>query len=178
MLDKRLLSDFKIFSDVAQEKLEAIARKCEVHVLAPDEEIFLQNQPARHIYGLLKGVVELFIIFTEKVLIKEVDYEESIVVKHEERERPIVVDTIEPGEVFGWSSMVFPQAEWTATARCIKPSEYFSIPADDLRAIFKNDPGLGYLFMERLNGIISHRLHNRTEKLIEGWGEAFESHRI
>jgi hypothetical protein len=41
-------------------------------------------------------------------------------------------------------------------------------------AMFDADHTMGYLLMRRMADIISKRLKNRTEKLIETWVEAFD----
>ena len=51
----------------------------------------------------------------------------------------MVVDTIVPKEIFGWSSLVQP-GRWTATARCVKPGRIVVIPAAKLKGILEGDP--------------------------------------
>jgi hypothetical protein len=53
-------------------------------------------------------------------------------------------------------------------------SRIFAIAASDLNAMFDADPGLGYRVIKRMANIISKRLKNRTDKLIEAWVEAFD----
>jgi CRP-like cAMP-binding protein len=60
------------------------------------------------------------------------------------------------------------------TARCTEPSRVFAIPAAEMMAMFDADHTMGYLLMRRMADIISKRLKNRTEKLIETWVEAFD----
>jgi CRP-like cAMP-binding protein len=62
----------------------------------------------------------------------------------------------------------------TVTAECSEASRVISIPADELKSMFDMDHTLGYIVMRRLGDIIAKRLRNRTEKLIETWGEAFD----
>jgi hypothetical protein len=40
--------------------------------------------------------------------------------------------------------------------------------------MFEKDHTLGYTVMKRLADIIAKRLQNRSDKLIETWGEAFD----
>jgi len=64
------------------------------------------------------------------------------------------------------------------TSSCSIPTRIFSIRATNLKAMFEQNPALGYVFMEKLAEIISQRLQKRTDKLIEAWGEAFEIDRV
>jgi hypothetical protein len=40
--------------------------------------------------------------------------------------------------------------------------------------MFAKDHTLGYAIMKRLCDIVAGRLRNRTDKLIEAWGQAFD----
>jgi CRP-like cAMP-binding protein len=80
---------------------------------------------------------------------------------------------VTPGKIFGWSALVSSRIR-TVTAQCAQASTLIALPADGLRDLFAKDPTLGYLLMSRLCDIVAQRLKNRTEKLIEAWGEAFE----
>ena len=83
------------------------------------------------------------------------------------------MNTIPRGAVsaIGW-------ARWSATARCTSPAKVFAIPAAALEALFEDRPELGYRFMRRLGGVISQRLHHRTDKLVDAGGEAFDGETI
>jgi CRP-like cAMP-binding protein len=172
-MDINKLSMFEIFSDVSQDTLSAIAGICNILECEENEIIFHQDDPAKEFFGVLEGEVELNLIYREKVMTKQIiDYEEAIVSKYEIQERPIVADIIGSGEVFGWSS--FFDSGWTATAKCSRKTKLLFLKVSELKAMFEKDNELGYLFMTRLAGLISKRLHHRTDKLIEVWGEAFE----
>jgi len=178
MIDKSLLSGTSILSEINGESLEEIARKCEVLECEPQHTVFRQEESATKLFGLLAGEIELVFMFKDRVLKTDIEYEESILSKYEILERPLVIDTVGPGEVFGWSSLVVPHGRWTATARCSKRSRLFFVDADHLRSMFDRNPALGYLFMTRLGGIMSQRLEQWTAKLIEAWGQAFEVHEL
>ncbi|MDD2315757.1 MAG: cyclic nucleotide-binding domain-containing protein [Desulfobacterales bacterium] len=177
MINKEMLSKMKIFSGVQGEKLSEIASKCNLMETKANDVIFKQGDEARDFYGLLEGEVELSLVFKDEFLRLDIRYEYSIVAKREIIEKPIVVETIHPGEVFGWSSIVT-DGRWTAGARCSKPSRIFSIPAKIFKSILDKDPSLGYAVMQNLNEVVSSRLQHRTDKLIEAWGEAFDLNKI
>jgi len=175
--EKNLLAGFKFFSDVAPDALEMIAQKGEVLELEPEEVIFHYKEPAEHFYGLLKGEVDLSIVFTDSVLKTDIEYEESIQASLVEEEKWIVVDTVYPGQVFGWASLVGP-GHRTVTAQCTEASRVIAIPAADLKTMLADDHSLGYMIMTKLSNIISNRLKVRTDKLIETWVEAFDADKI
>lgn len=173
MPKKNLLAGFSFFSDVRPETLEAIARKGEVLEFKARDIIFKVDEPAAHFYGLLEGKVDLILIFKDKVLKTDIEYEEAIQATMVDEEKEIIVDTVAAGQVFGWASIVGTPKR-TVTAECSQDCRVIAIPADHLKAMFDQDHTLGYTIMNRLCDIVAGRLRNRTDKLIEAWGEAFD----
>ena len=102
-----------------------------------------------------------------------VEFEEAVHARMVDQEKQIVVDTVFPGQVFGWASIIG-DGRRTVTARCMEASRIFAIAAADLNALFDADPSMGYRLIKRMANIISKRLKNRTDKLIEAWVEAFD----
>ena len=173
MLDKNLLSKFNFFSDIPEDKRSAMAELGELREYKVDDIIFRDGDTADSLCGVVAGEVELSLIFKDQVLKTDIKYEEAIQSRFEIIEKPIQVATVIPGQIFGWSALVSDRRR-TLTARCSKPSQIFSLAGDRLRALFEKDYELGYTIMTRLSDIIAKRLRDRTDKLIETWGEAFE----
>ena len=146
MTQNNLLADFKFFSDLAPDTVEMIARKCEVLELEPEEVVFHYKEPAEHLYGLLKGEIDLSIVFTDRVLKTDIEYEESIQASLVDEEKWIVVDTVYPGQVFGWASLVGPGLR-TVTAQCTEASRVIAIPVVEFKAMLEADHTLGYKIM-------------------------------
>jgi CRP-like cAMP-binding protein len=176
-MGKNLLAGFKFFSEVVPETLEMIVQKGEVLEFGPGDVIFHFDEPAEHIYGLLEGEVDLSIVFVDKVLKTEIEYEEAIRARMVDEEKSIVIDTVFPNQIFGWASLVGP-ARRTVTARCKETCKVIAIAAADLNAMFAKDHSLGYVIMKKLADIIAKRLKMRTDKLIETWVEAFNGDTI
>lgn len=173
MPDKDLLSGFKFFSDVAPEALSTIASKCEEQDFKAGDIVFRYEEPAEYFYGLIEGEVELSLVFTDRVLKTEIEYEKAVHTQMVNQEKKIVVDTVYPAQVFGWHCIIG-SGQRTVTAKCTQPSRIFAISAAELNAVFEADRSLGYLLIKRMADIVAKRLKNRTDKLIETWVEAFD----
>lgn len=173
MAAKNLLSGFAFFSDVDPDTLEAIFDKGKILEFKARDVIFHVDDPATHFYGLLNGEIDLILVFKDKVLKTDIEYEEAIQASMVDEEKEIVVDKVRPGQVFGWASMAGP-ARRTVNAECSQNSRVIALPADELKAICDKDHNLGYMLMKRLSAMIAGRLRKRTDKLIETWGEAFD----
>ena len=174
---KNILAGFKFFDEVPPETLEEIGQKGELLEFGSDDVIFHYDESAEHLYGLVEGEVDLSIVFKDKVLKTEIEYEEAIQARMVDEEKSIVIDTVLPNQIFGWASLVGPDRR-TVTARCTEPTRVISFSAKDLKAMFAEDPFLGYVVMTKLADIIARRLKNRTDKLIETWVEAFDGDAI
>jgi len=173
MTAKNPLAGFKFFNEVKPETLESIARMGEKMEYKAGEAIFRFDEPAIHLYGVITGEVDLSVVFKDKVLKTEIEYEEAIQTNLVEKEKSIVVDSVLPGQVFGWASLIG-AGRRTVTAHCAVASRVIALPAAGLRMMFEEDNALGYVIMKKMSDIISKRLQKRTEKLIETWVEAFD----
>lgn len=177
MVEKELFSNFSIFASVSQDHLAEIAQFSEVLEFDSGETIFTDGDEASTIYGVINGEVELSLVVKDKLLKTDIRFEEYSRTQIETIERDIVVDAVVSGEIFGWSALTS-SGRFTSTAKCAEPTRVFSLQADTLKSFFTQYPQVGYPFMERLAEIISNRLVNRTDKLIEGWSQAFNVDRI
>jgi len=177
MTTENPLARFKFFSEVKPDVLESIARIGKISKHKAEEIIFRFDEPATHLYGVMEGEVDLSVVFKDKVLKTEIKYEEAIQASIVEEEKSIVVDSVLPGQVFGWASLVGAGCR-TVTAQCSQASRIFVLPATELKTMFETDNALGYVIMKKLSDIISKRLQKRTEKLIETWVEAFDADEI
>ncbi|MFC1578628.1 hypothetical protein ACFL36_06420 [Thermodesulfobacteriota bacterium] len=73
---KFFLAGFNFFNQVPPETLETIGLKGELLEFGPEDVIFHFDEPAEHLYGLVEGEVDLSIVFRDKVLNTEIEYNE------------------------------------------------------------------------------------------------------
>ena len=173
MLTTTELEAFAIFDGIAQDTLERIAQLAQLQEYAPNAIIFEEGQTATHLYGVLEGEVELSIVFRDRVMKAEVRYEDYVHKRIDTIERDIIIEVLDLGDIFAWSSLSTPH-QLTTTATCTAPTRVFAIEAGELEAILAQAPDVGYLFMQRVAAIISRRLRRRTDKLLESWHQAFD----
>lgn len=167
------LREFTIFSDVHPAQLEKIAQVVRLIDISPGDVIARQDDPALNLYGIIRGEVQLSLTFIYRVLKADIKSRTGELDRVKTREKQIVVDTVGPGEVVGWSSML-EAGRQTATLTCTQGGRLFCISADKLKDICRKDLATGYELMCKLLQTVSGRLRHRTEKLVEIWGESFE----
>lgn len=171
------LDRFPFFSGVSREQLSEIESFAISQQYERGQVVFQNNEPAKNLYALAGGEVDLAILFREEVVTKDIKYEEYISTRVELFEKPIVIERVKPFEIFGWSALVSPE-KMTATARCASDCEIILVPAADLKQMFGRDPELGYLLTRRISSIIAKRLNSRTEKLVDAWCMSFDTGQI
>jgi CRP/FNR family cyclic AMP-dependent transcriptional regulator len=88
---------------------------------------------------------------------------------HDPRRGSIVLETIGPGHVVGWS-WLFPPYRWQWDARATEPVGAVAIDGACLRSKAEADPAFGYELMKRLGAVILDRLQAARIRLLDMYG--------
>ena len=80
-----------------------------------------------------------------------------------------VVDTVEEGDVVGWSWLV-PPYRWFFDARAVAEVSAVAVDASCLRTKCEEDPALGYAMMQRVARVMYHRLQSARVRLLDLYG--------
>jgi CRP-like cAMP-binding protein len=177
MIDAKQLQTFDIVRKMSPSIVKSLAEHGETMIVETGGTVLKQEDPAQRLYGLISGEAELRFLFRDRILKLDVQYEESVVRRWETVDTSIVLETFEPGSIFGWSSMVGGKT-YTASVICTAESKLWAINGEVLRSLLDSEPTMGYVFMDYLANLIAQRLAWRTDKLVESWAEAFGSPRV
>ena len=79
---------------------------------------------------------------------------------------PIVVQTLGPNEVLGWS-WLFPPYKWNFEARAAEDSTVLEFSGDALRTQCEEDPKMGYEFMKQFASLMAERLQAARMRVME-----------
>lgn len=82
-----------------------------------------------------------------------------------ERE-PMTIQTIEDGEVLGWS-WLFPPYRWNFDTRASQPTRAIAMDAKCLREKCEEDHDLGFEMMKRFSAIMTERLKATRLQLVD-----------
>jgi len=88
---------------------------------------------------------------------------------HSPGKAPMVIATIDGGEMFGWS-WVSPPYKWSFSARAVQLTRLLSLDAKCIVALMEDDKTLGYDFYKRLMPVISERLSATRIQLTNIYG--------
>jgi len=138
-----ILKEIELFEGVNFEGMNEIAGICSEESYSKDTVLFEKDEQAKCLYILLEGTVHLVI----------------------KNGGSITYHLSEPGDVFGWSSML-ENGKYTASGICATDLKVVKIEKDKLNRIFQNRPEVGFKVLQRLAGVISRRLSNAYRDLL------------
>lgn len=80
--------------------------------------------------------------------------------------RPLTVETLEQGDVLGWSWLVPPYI-WNFHARALQETRAIALDGKCLRAKCEQDHDLGYEVLKRFSQLMVRRLHATRYQLLD-----------
>ncbi len=147
MVDPQIIAKFSNFSDFTDDEIKAMSILGDEEHYEAGQFIFYEGGEATKMYLLLQGHVEMMMNTDEMGARRE------------------VVMTVQPNEIFGWSSLVEPY-KLTASARCATPVRVVAIAAPGLRALMAVSCALGFRLMQRACQASSARLSATRVQLL------------
>jgi CRP/FNR family cyclic AMP-dependent transcriptional regulator len=147
MVSPELLRRYPFFAGLSDEELKSIAMISEEQKYEANTFIFRERDPAKKLFVLLEGTVDIMVDTDEEGL------------QHE------TVSTLSPGDVFCWSSVVEPYV-LTASAFAATPATTIAMDGAGLRAMFELDCHLGYRILQKAAQVISSRLKDTRIQML------------
>jgi CRP/FNR family transcriptional regulator, cyclic AMP receptor protein len=132
-----VLQEYPFFSGLPQEHFKLITANAKNVEFPERHYIFREGDPANEFYVIHDGLVSV------ELLIPTCG--------------ATTVQTVNKGEVLGWSWVSFPY-RWHFTARTLKPTCALVLDANWLRAKCEEDHDLGYEMLKRFMEVITARL--------------------
>lgn len=147
---KRVLEKYPFFEGLEERCLEVLA-ECATNVQFEEGEFILrQGEAANQLLIIRQGSV--------------------IVETYSPGRGPITIQTLEKGDILGWSWLVPPYL-WCYDARALEKTRAISFDAICLRAKCDEDHSLGYELFKRLVPIIDQRMQAARMQLVNLYGE-------
>jgi CRP/FNR family transcriptional regulator, cyclic AMP receptor protein len=132
--------------DMNADVLSTIVGCCSNAVYHPGDYIFREGEPAANFYLIRHGLVALEI--------------------HVPQGPPIVVETLEAGDIFGWSWLL-PPYRWSNDARASEQVRLLKLDGACLRGKMESDHSLGYEIYKRFLPIMARRLASDRLRIVE-----------
>ena len=138
-----IIKEIELFEGIDYAVMNKIAGICSEENYAKDTVLFEKDAEAKCLYILQEGTVYLVI----------------------KNGGTITYSLTEPGEVFGWSSML-ESGRYTASGVCATDLKAMKLEKEKLDKIFEKHPDVGYKVLQRLARVIAGRLLNSYRDLL------------
>ena len=115
----------------------------------PNQYLFHEGEPADRFFVVRRGRVALDV--------------------HVPGQAEHVIDTVDEGDVVGWSWLI-PPYRWFFDARAVQDVSVVAFDATCLRGKCDEDPALGYAIMQRAAQVMYRRLQSARVRLLDLYG--------
>lgn len=146
---REFLKGISGFDQLSPEEVARVAALAELKAVKAGQPIDVQGEPARMFGILVSG--RLGVVLELDFGVAKQNYQ---------------VTVIGPGEMFAWSGLVG-NPHYTAGSKAITDCSYLEFDAVRVRALFDEDPKLGYVFMRLVAQTIASRLRHMQLKLAQ-----------
>ncbi len=143
---EELLADHPFFAGMRSEQLAVLAGCASNVHFARDTYLIREGDPADTFFLIRAGAVALETSAPQR--------------------RPLSIETIEAGEVLGWS-WLFPPYRWHFSGRAVEEVRATKLDGACLRGKCDADPVLGYELMRRFSAIVIERLQATRLQLLD-----------
>ncbi len=155
MVSPELLRRYPFFAGLTHDNIAVLANLAEEHTVEAGHYFFHADEEVRCLHLTLEGKVGIVVELPDHEVEQPVSGQLTGAVKT----RDVVVSTVGPGEVFGWSALV-PPFTASASAKALTPCRVVCFDSRELVKSFAEDCRFGYLMMQKAAQIIRDRLHD------------------
>ena len=161
MISPELLRRYPYFAGLNGKQIPILARVASEATVEANHYFFQEGDELKSLYLVLEGMTVTVI----EVPDREAKQNLSAQLTGKLQTKDVVIGTVGPGEVFGWSALVAPYKA-TASAKATTPCRVVEFDCRELRRIFAEDCQFGYLMLQKAAQVGRDRLHNmRIESL-------------
>jgi CRP/FNR family cyclic AMP-dependent transcriptional regulator len=146
---EQVLAEHPFFKDLDEPHLDTVVGCVSNVVFEPGEFIFREGEAADRFFVVREGKVAVEVFVPNK--------------------GPVTIETIEGGEVLGWSWLFAPYKA-RFDARALNAVRALALDGACLRAKCEKDPGLGYELLKRFTQVVVSRLEATRMQLLDLYG--------
>ncbi|MFQ6617083.1 MAG: cyclic nucleotide-binding domain-containing protein [Fidelibacterota bacterium] len=146
---EKILSELPFFKGLEPRYIQLIAGCASNVRFNPGQFLFREGEEANQFYIIRHGKVAVEIFVPDR--------------------GAITIQTVEEGEILGWSWLV-PPHNWRFDARAVELTRAIALDGKCLRTKCEEDHGLGYELLKRIVRIIAQRLKATRLQLLDVYG--------
>ncbi len=146
----QIVAESPVFEGLEPDQLELIAGCGQIAPFERGDRLFREGDPADTFYLVRRGRVAL--------------------TTHVPGRGDVTIETLEPGEVIGWS-WLFPPYTWHFDARAVEDTGVVAFDGACLRGKCDADHAFGYELMRRFAQVMIDRLQHTRTRLLDIYGD-------
>ncbi len=163
MISPELLRRYPFFGGLSHQQIVGLAKVSSEITVEANHYFFHEGDELDNAYLVLEGAVA--VVF--KVPDRGVPQNLSAQLTGNLQTTDVVISSIGPGEIFGWSALVYPYKA-TASGKAATRCRVVVFDCRELRRMFDGDCQFGYLMIQKITQVIRNRLHDmRIESLAQ-----------
>jgi CRP-like cAMP-binding protein len=143
---ERILAEHTYFEGLEPEYLKLLVGCASNVRFQAGAYLFREGEEASHFYLIRQGRVAVEIYAPQRP--------------------PIVVQTLEGGDILGWSWLI-PPYHWRFDARVVEPARAIALDGKCLRSKCEENHDLGYVLLKRFAHIVDQRLEATRIQLLD-----------
>lgn len=161
MISPEHLRRYPFFAGLNTDQINTLAQVAEEQIVESEHFFFHEDEELSHFYIAIEGAVAIVFELPER----DVEHTISDQFMRKLRTKDVVISTVGPGDVFGWSGLIPPYTA-TAGAKAVTPCRVIAFDQKEVMAIFAKDVKFGYLMTQKAAQVIRNRLRDfRIESL-------------
>lgn len=146
----QLVDGHPFLADLDADQRARVARCARLVEVGPGTLLCAEGSPAEALFFLLHGHVSIAL--------------------HDPGRGEVVVETVGPGGVVGWSWLL-PPYRWSFDARASEPVTAIAVDAACLRRALADDPALGAALLGRVAASLLEKLQSTRLRLLDLYGD-------
>jgi CRP/FNR family cyclic AMP-dependent transcriptional regulator len=155
MISSELIRRYPFFAGLTREQIEVLARAAEERQTNAGDYFFHEGEMLPALWLVVEGAVAVVMELPNR----EVRQSVADQLTGKLRTRDVIISTVGPGEIFGWSALVPPYGA-TASTRAMTDVHAIRFDAQSVREHLDDDCVFGYLIMQKIAEVMRNRLHD------------------
>ena len=153
MVSPELIRRYPFFAGLSTEEIAILSQAAQEMAVDVDHYFFHEGDELDHFYVVVEGKVGILVDVPDPTVRQSVSSQliGNLIT------REVVVATVEPGQMFAWSALVFPHRA-TSSGKALSTCRVISFDCQGLQNSFEENRRFGYLMMLKVTSVIRDRV--------------------
>jgi CRP-like cAMP-binding protein len=161
MISPELIRRYPFFAGLNMDQINKLSKLANEEIVETGHYFFHDDEELDYFYLAVEGAVAIVFELPER----DVEHKISDQFMRKLKTKDVVISTVSPGDVFGWSGLIPPYTA-TAGSKALTPCRVITFNRKEIVELFNEDCEFGYLMTQKAAQVIRERLRDfRIESL-------------